>query len=210
MDWDTYYEKFYEWSTSTQISRMSSLTSFGTSSEVAEVAQEYMDEKAASRLVKKAVSSGVQFTPEEIYALSGCCDTSAMNELLKSAKCAFTQEQLEDLWGSADDDVLELVAKRNHVTMFADDVVEEASIEDKADYDEPEQNEPKLGSFSKLGLAYVVGSLLGKKSQSHHGRCTGDCANCPPHYGYRYGRWYYGHDHTHGCEFGGNKGGGGL
>lgn len=132
------------------------------------------------------------------------------NELLKSAKCAFTQEQLEDLWGSADDDVLELVAKRNHVTMFADDVVEEASIEDKADYDEPEQNEPKLGSFSKLGLAFVVGSLLGKKSQSHHGRCTGDCANCPPHYGYRYGRWYYGHDHTHGCEFGGNKGGGGL
>lgn len=96
MDWNTYYEKFYDWATSTQISRMSSLTSFGTSSEVAEVAQEYMDEKAASRLVKKAVAYGVQFTPEEIYDLSGCCDTSAMNELLKSAKCSFTQEQLED------------------------------------------------------------------------------------------------------------------
>ena len=139
MDWDSYYEKFYEWATSTQIKKMSSLTSFGASAEVAEVAQEYMDEKAASRLIKKAVANGVQFTPDEIYDLSGCCDTSAMNELLKSAKCAFTQEQLEDLWGSADDDVLELVAKRNHVTMFADDVVEEASIEDKADYDEPEQ-----------------------------------------------------------------------
>ena len=120
MDWDSYYEKFYEWATSTQIKKMSSLTSFGASAEVAEVAQEYMDEKAASRLIKKAVANGVQFTPDEIYDLSGCCDTSAMNELLKSAKCAFTQEQLEDLWGSADDDVLELVAKRNHVTMFAD------------------------------------------------------------------------------------------
>lgn len=32
--------------------------------------------------------------------------------------------------------------------------------------------------------------------------------DCPPHYGYRYGRWYYGHDHVHGCEFGGNKGSG--
>ena len=53
MDWNTYYEKFYDWATSTQISRMSSLTSFGASSEVAEVAQEYMDEKAASRLIKK-------------------------------------------------------------------------------------------------------------------------------------------------------------
>ena len=35
--------------------------------------------------------------------------------------------------------------------------------------------------------------------------CTGNCASCPPHYGYRYGRWYYGHDHVHGCELGGNK-----
>lgn len=101
MDWDSYYEKFYDWATSTQIKKMSSLTSFGASAEVSEVAQEYMDEKAASRLIKKAVAYGVQFTPDEIYDLSGCCDISAMNELLKSAKCTFTQEQLEDLWGSA-------------------------------------------------------------------------------------------------------------
>lgn len=46
------------------------------------------------------------------------------------------------------------------------------------------------------------------KSKKHSGKCDGDCANCPPHYGYRYGRWYYGHDHIEGCEFGGNKGSG--
>lgn len=45
---------------------------------------------------------------------------------------------------------------------------------------------------------------------SHKGRCDGDCANCPPHYGYRYGRWYYGHDHVEGCQFGGNRCGGGM
>ena len=61
MDWDTYYEKFYDWATSTQISRMSSLTSYGASSEVAEVAQEYMDEKAASRLIKKILSFPLHF-----------------------------------------------------------------------------------------------------------------------------------------------------
>lgn len=44
------------------------------------------------------------------------------------------------------------------------------------------------------------------KKKKHTGRCDGDCDNCPPHYGYRYGRWYYGHDHQHGCERGGNKG----
>lgn len=48
------------------------------------------------------------------------------------------------------------------------------------------------------------------KPRAQRGRCSGDCAHCPPHYGYRYGRWYYGHDHTHGCEFGGNRGGGGM
>ena len=117
MDWETYYEKFYDWATSTQISRMSSLTSYGASSEVAEVAQEYMDEKAASRLIKKAVAYGVQFTPEEIYNLSGCCDTSSMNALLESSQCKFNREQLEELWGAVDDDVLEKVAARNHVSL---------------------------------------------------------------------------------------------
>ena len=38
------------------------------------------------------------------------------------------------------------------------------------------------------------------------GKCNGDCDNCPAHYGYRYGRWYYGHGHQHGCERGGNGG----
>ena len=96
MNWDQYYEKFYGWATSTQINRMSSLTSYGASSEIAEVAQEYMDEKAASRLIKKAVAYGVQFTPEEIFDLSGCCNTEAMNALLDSSKCRFTKMCIRD------------------------------------------------------------------------------------------------------------------
>ena len=215
MDWETYYEKFYDWATSTQISRMSSLTSDGASSEVAEVAQEYMDEKAASRLIKKAVAYGVQFTPEEIYDLSGCCNTSAMNALLESSKCKLNREQLEELWGAVDDDVLENVAARNHVNLFDDEDDEEYEeeidpvIEDEC-YDEIVQPAPKLGFFSKLAMAIGIAGALDGGHRKHPGHCTGDCANCPPHYGYRYGRWYYGHDHVHGCEFGGNKGSGGL
>ena len=48
-------------------------------------------------------------------------------------------------------------------------------------------------------------SFESPKPKKHSGRCDGDCKNCPPHYGYRYGRWYYGHSHSEGCEFGGNK-----
>ncbi len=45
---------------------------------------------------------------------------------------------------------------------------------------------------------------------SHSGHCDGNCSACPDHYGYRYGRWYYGHDHQYGCEFGGNRGSGSM
>lgn len=208
MDWDTYYEKFYDWATSTQIRKMSSLTSFGASSEVTEVAQEYMDEAAASRLIKKAVAYGVQFTPEEIYDLSGCCNQEAMNVLLDAAKCHFSQEQLEDLWGTVDDEVLERVAARNRVKLF-DDRSEDDAL-DVAIYDELTPAAPKIGFFTKLFAGIGIAGALSSSHSVHPGHCTGDCANCPPHYGYRYGRWYYGQGHQHSCEFGGNKGDGSL
>ena len=95
MDWDQYYEKFYDWATSTQISRMSSLTSYGASSEVAEVAQEYMDEKAASRLIKsnrsiipryrKVVVPGTH-TAENHDFISP--DQGSRSSISKSLRCA--------------------------------------------------------------------------------------------------------------------------
>ena len=57
-----------------------------------------MDEAAASRLIKKAVAYGVQFTPEEIYDLSGCCNQEAMNVLWTLRNATLSQELLEDLW----------------------------------------------------------------------------------------------------------------
>ena len=211
MDWDTYYERFYDWAQSTRISRISSLTSFGASSEVAEAAQELMDEKAASRLIRKAVEQGVQFTPREIYDLSGCCDTSAMNALLASSKCRLTRDQLEELCGAVDDNVLEQVASRNHVTLFEDEMEDDEEDKEEPDFDEEYGEEPAEpdfapGFFTRLLMATGLAGLLSSEPRQHPGRCTGDCAHCPPHYGYRYGRWYYGHGHQYGCEFEGNGG----
>lgn len=45
MDWPTFYERFFDWASSTQIQRVRQLTSFGPSDQVTEVAQELMDEK---------------------------------------------------------------------------------------------------------------------------------------------------------------------
>ena len=63
MTWEEFYDKFYEWADSTQVSRISQLTSFGSHEQVAEIIQMYYDEKAACRLAKKALAAGVRFTP---------------------------------------------------------------------------------------------------------------------------------------------------
>lgn len=69
-----------------------------------------------------------------------------------------------------------------------------------------ENGEPKMKKTGFFGLLFGVGSELSddKSKNKKSGRCCGNCAKCPPHYGYRYGRWYYGHGHVRGCEFGGN------
>ena len=70
----------------------------------------------------------------------------------------------------------------------------------------------KVWAISKGATHYAhwFQPLSGITSEKHDGHCDGDCANCPSHYGYRYGRWYYGKGHQYGCEFGGNKGDGSL
>ncbi len=216
LDWAEYYGKFDEWATATQISRLSALTSYGPSDEVAEVAQGLMDETAASRLIRRALAAGVQFTAGEICELADCCNAAVMNALLENASCTFTCEQLEDLYGCVDDAVLERAARRCRVKLFEEEDEEEENEEnDEEEEDEDgdfeaelpppvRRREPKPGFCALLGAA-LLGTL---SDDGHGGRCTGDCAHCPPHFGYRYGRWYYGHGHVYGCEFGGNRGDG--
>ena len=68
----------------------------------------------------------------------------------------------------------------------------------------------KILLFTALAVFATGSALAGRGRKKHNGHCDGDCANCPPHYGYRYGRWYYGKGHQYGCEFGGNKRDGSL
>ena len=105
MIWDEFYNKFYEWADSTQIKRISQLTTFGTHDEVSEIAQAVSDKNAASRLVLKALSSGVVFTADEIVDLQIAVTKNCMNELVKSCPYPFSQEQVEELVFSIDDDL---------------------------------------------------------------------------------------------------------
>ena len=90
-----------------------------------------------------------------------------------------------------------------------------AELARRVGIDAPRHQEPpsppraKPGFFTLLAVV-LTGAGLADRTRSRERRCNGDCANCPPHYGYRHGRWYYGKGHQYGCEFGGNKGDGSL
>ena len=201
MTWDEYYNAFYDWSESTQISRLSSLTDFGPSDEIFEIAQNFYDEKIATRLIRKALNYGVKFTTEEIVELLNWVSKDIYNELAQANSNPYTYETLDELYCLVDVKIIEKLAKKYKIS---DPEEDEFEIEV-----EPEQ--PKGPGFWETLFALLGSeSTDNQSSKPHNGRCNGDCANCPPHYGYRYGRWYYGHDHIEGCEFGGNKGGGGL
>ena len=58
------------------------------------------------------------------------------------------------------------------------------------------------------GKTYIITGTHAdrERAASELGYCNGDCEHCPPHYGNRYGRRYYGKGHSSGCERGGNGG----
>lgn len=145
MTWEDFYDKFYEWADSTQVSRISQLTTFGSHEQVAEIVEAYFDEKAASRLAKKAMAAGVRFTPAEIVEMQGSVTKECMNQLVTTALGDFTEEQVDELAFSMDDDIYADLEKR--YCHYDDDEFIDEPIEA-----EPRQKKPGM-LFSLLALA---------------------------------------------------------
>ena len=207
ISWDDYYERFYDWASTTQKNRSYNLTGYGPAKEVFEIAPEfaYDDEKFATRFIRKAMDAGVHFTPEQVLEFALYADKATLGRMALEASPSFTEDQLEEICMLIEDDDFERLSEKAGIDIFEDP---EDDWEDEDDYEEPPA---KIGFFTKLMAAFGIADLAGRADRSRHsGRCSGDCAHCPPHYGYRYGRWYFGHGHQYGCEFGGNKGDGSI
>ncbi len=139
MDWDTYYERYSDWTERTQINNISSLKNFGASDEIVEVVQSLYNEKAATRLIQKALCEDVEFTAREIVELVDCLDT-VPEDLILSCKNRFTREQLDELLDAGvDEQLLWIAAKRSGVA-FSPDPDEE---EDEYEEEEEEPEEPE-------------------------------------------------------------------
>jgi len=203
MSWELFYEHFYDWKMSTRRSNAIAQKQFGPAQEVVDIAVELLDEDSATKLLNNAHAAGVRFSAEEILQLDGTVSGSIIAKLAMSVSDTLTAEDLDDISYLMSDTEIEKVAKKHGITVAEE---EDEFWEDAA----PKRKRSGIGLFGAvlLGLSLFGGRPKSKKK--HNGHCDGDCANCPPHYGYRYGRWYYGRHHQYGCQFGGNHGGGGL
>lgn len=120
MTWEEYYDKFYDWATSTQIKKLSQISTFGASNEVWEVAENLFDGKAASRLIKKAIINDVHFTGEEIEQMLYYVDIEVVNRAIQTAKLPLTEDQFYALDGLVDADILSNAAKKSGLSLEVD------------------------------------------------------------------------------------------
>lgn len=155
------------------------------------------------------MQNGIRFTPQQIVEVSDCVTREALGEMIRTRRGRFAFEELEDMCGYCDRTLLDAVAKEDDVKDPVDEEIQREIQKEMEQLDEM-QFEPQPQTGPGLFSQILRGWAAKKVGYKHFGRCTGNCAACPAHYGYRYGRWYYGRHHTSGCEFGGNSGGGGL
>jgi hypothetical protein len=119
-----------------------------------------------------------------------------------AAGVKFTHAEKEEMgrWDELIPEILETALTDEKIDKFV------AKAEAIVDNYEREQKRQKRIGFWGVIIGLLSGISQGASKHSHSHRCNGDCDNCPAHYGYRYGRWYYGHGHQRGCERGGNGG----
>ncbi len=154
MTWEDFYDKFYEWADSTQVRKISELTTFGSHAQVAEVILMYVNEKDASRLARKALAAGVRFTPAEIVEMDGSVSKDCLNQMVKTALGDFTQEQVESLTYSIDDDLQADLEKRYCHYEYDDDV----QIEEPEETRRQKKPGKLFGLFALAGMASEFGS----------------------------------------------------
>ena len=205
LDWDTFYNRFYEWSEELQQQRFSQLLDFGDSDEVFEIAQAYDGTPVAEPFVCRALNAGVRFTPQEIIGLVDLISPEHHRQLLLANSEPYEKQDISELFDVVDDRLLAEIAEKYGI--HCEEL--EGAMENYEPASPKGKGRRTLWAVL-LGLASGLSDSRSRKNRGSHIRCNGDCANCPPHYGYRNGRWYYGHCHQYGCEFGGNKGDGSM
>ena len=160
------------------------------------------DEATCARRVRKLRRFGDSAEVSE--AISMMPNTTLEKLLYHKAVASgvkFTRNDMLTMgrWDEVFEDVIENDLSDEKIDQFV------AKAESKVKtYEQMQRREKRIGFWAVLGAIFSAFSKGNGHKDPRY--CDGNCANCPPHYGYRYGRWYYGHGHMHGCVRNGNGG----
>ena len=227
MEWSYFYDKYSELSDSKLKSYISLLEDIDSGSELVDAVVDIDNKDIKALLVRKAMQFNVEFDQDDFERLDDEIPSDLYVKLAREGNITFgTNEEvaqvLASIFDDAANDALYKRALKSGIK-FTQEQLEWIGKDEEEEYEAPQPTTNNSGCGC-LGFLFGLGLLFGGDSNSnsnssHHshgsnhssrkrdtGRCDGDCANCPPHYGYRYGRWYYGHGHQHGCQRGGNGG----
>ncbi len=168
MTWEDYYDKFYDWAESTQISKLSSVDTLGAPDEVTEVILEltFNHEDVANRIARKAIEQKIVFSAENISDLTNCIDFKLQEQLALQSASAFSKEDLEKLEGTLDDDVIVELYKKKGLKI-PDIFIEDTLIED---YDEPSAQKRPGRFFSNMAMALAIGHGISKGIEDASGK----------------------------------------
>ena len=122
MRWSDYYEKINDWSVSTAVSKISSLEDMGAPDEIVDALNiiAFEDEKGVTRLLNRALQHGVKFSGENLAEIVDLCAEDSFKKALYQSADAFTAQDLEDLYGCVDDELIINLAKRYKISAPAD------------------------------------------------------------------------------------------
>ncbi len=122
MRWSEYYGKINDWSVSTAVSKISSLEDMGAPDEIVDALNiiAFEDEKGATRLLNRALQHGVKFSGENLAEIVDLCAEESFKKALYQSADAFTVQELDDLYGCVDDELIVDLAKRYKLSAPAD------------------------------------------------------------------------------------------
>ena len=214
MEWSYFYYKYSELSDSKLKSYISLLEDIDSGDELVNVVTDIKNEEAKELLVRKAIKLNVELTQDDCYLLDGEISSDLYVMLAREVNIVFgtgeeVAEVLECICDEAALDALYVRAVNSGVKFTQEQLESIGKYEDDPAAEKVNASNTGCGCLlAMLGGGLLFGSrLISERLRTkHNGRCDGNCASCPPHYGYRYGRWYYGHAHQHGCVLGGNGG----
>lgn len=122
ISWQRFYDGYCEWTNGYAIARSRAISDFGDEDEVVEVANDLFatDQYEASAFIQRALDYGVRFNADNLMDISSLCDTDTTKQAVFLSSISLTEDDLEEMYGTVEDDVIIEVAQRQNLKLPED------------------------------------------------------------------------------------------